>query len=171
VSIIIAKDGTEPVIGEAVAYLERRYGLPAKDIQAVNVYAKAGDPIAITVTLFMQEDDKVTVTCAECDHAVDKHWDETAANPVPVCTGDRFGRVCTCDHSRQLVVQLKGQSLGDFHAPPAMTEVPLSTGQEAFLAANNPPTITTDADRKLIGPPHAHLDAPCTDRCYEVPQP
>lgn len=25
----------------------------------------------------------------------------------------------------------------------------------------------TDADRKLIGPPHAHLDRPCTDACYE----
>ncbi len=22
-------------------------------------------------------------------------------------------------------------------------------------------------DRTLIGPPHAHLDAPCTDACYE----
>lgn len=24
-------------------------------------------------------------------------------------------------------------------------------------------------ERKLIGPPHAHLDAPCTDACYEPP--
>lgn len=24
------------------------------------------------------------------------------------------------------------------------------------------------AERTLIGPPHAHLDAPCTDRCYET---
>lgn len=24
-----------------------------------------------------------------------------------------------------------------------------------------------EPERKLIGPPHAHLDAPCTDKCYE----
>lgn len=26
---------------------------------------------------------------------------------------------------------------------------------------------TIDDNRKLIGPAHAHLDAPCTDKCYE----
>lgn len=34
------------------------------------------------------------------------------------------------------------------------------------------PPIPRPLERKLIGPPHAHLDAPCTDACYEsvVPQ-
>jgi hypothetical protein len=27
------------------------------------------------------------------------------------------------------------------------------------------------AERKLIGPPHVHLDAPCTDACYEPAEP
>lgn len=26
-------------------------------------------------------------------------------------------------------------------------------------------------ERKLIGPAHAHLDAPCTDACYEPAEP
>lgn len=56
-SVIITASGSEPAIGEAIAYLERRYGLPRRDIQAVNVYAKVGDAIAITVTVFMQQEE------------------------------------------------------------------------------------------------------------------
>lgn len=56
-SAIITDSGSEPVIGEAIAYLERRYGLPRQDIQAVNVYARVGDPTTITVTVFMEHEE------------------------------------------------------------------------------------------------------------------
>lgn len=48
-----------------------------------------------------------------------------------------------------------------------------------FVLQFTPLTVTAvreqpaEPERKLIGPPHAHLDAPCTDACYEpvAPQP
>jgi hypothetical protein len=56
-SIKICKDGTEPVIREALQYLERRHGLPGSQIQSVSVYAKVNEPIVITVTLFVQDEE------------------------------------------------------------------------------------------------------------------
>jgi hypothetical protein len=69
--IKICKDGTEPGIREAVDYLERRYGIPAKDMHAVATVAVVGQPIAISVSVFMHEDEAppaevVRVQCPHC---------------------------------------------------------------------------------------------------------
>jgi hypothetical protein len=57
VSIIIAKDGKEVGLREAVDYLERRYGIPSSHMRMVSVTGEVGAPIAITVVVFMQQDE------------------------------------------------------------------------------------------------------------------
>jgi hypothetical protein len=69
--IKICKDGTELGIREAVDYLERRYGIPAEDMRAVAVLGEVGQAIAITVTVFVTEDEAppaevVRVQCPHC---------------------------------------------------------------------------------------------------------
>lgn len=83
-TVKLCRDGKEVGLREAVDYLERRYGIPSGHMRMVSVTGEVGAPIAITVVVFMQQDEP--------------------AKP---------------------------------------------------------------ASRKLIGPVHAHQDAPCTDACYE----
>jgi hypothetical protein len=69
--LAVCKDGSEATITEAVAYLERHYGIPAKDITAVAVEAKVGQPIRITVTLYQQSEPEPEV---HLDHAGSDRW-------------------------------------------------------------------------------------------------
>lgn len=53
-SIVVTRTGQESGIREVMDYLERRYGIPAKDICAVSVQTEVGSPIRITVTVYQQ---------------------------------------------------------------------------------------------------------------------
>lgn len=56
-AIKIVKDGTEAEIVPAMRYLERQYGMPAGHIRSVTVDAEVGTPMAITVTVYVQEEE------------------------------------------------------------------------------------------------------------------
>jgi hypothetical protein len=90
--IKICQSGNEPGVRQALDYLGKRYGIPDGEVRGVSLAAEVGQPIAITVTVLMHEDE-------------------------------------------------------------APAEGPTKDG------------------RKLIGPPHAHLDGACGDACYEPAHP
>lgn len=52
----IVKNGKEPLLREAVAYLERR-GIPASDIVAVRMDAEVNRPLRLSVDLYVSDDD------------------------------------------------------------------------------------------------------------------
>jgi hypothetical protein len=55
-SMVICRTGQEATITEAIAYLERRYRVPAADIRSISVLGEVNEPIQITVTLFQRDE-------------------------------------------------------------------------------------------------------------------
>lgn len=52
----IVRTGRELEIREAFAYLERMYDMPADHIKSLTVIGTVGEPMAITVTVIVQEE-------------------------------------------------------------------------------------------------------------------
>lgn len=59
-SIKIVRTGKELEIQAAMAYLERRYGMPAAHVSAVAVDGRVGSPMKITVTVYVQRENEAT---------------------------------------------------------------------------------------------------------------
>jgi hypothetical protein len=81
----IVQSGSEPIIAEAIAYLER-LGIPRVDIRALTIEAEVGDVITITPTLYVRKERPQlsgSVKCPLCtatsqslsEHMVDYHLD------------------------------------------------------------------------------------------------
>lgn len=110
--------GNEPVLQEALDYLERR-GIPKAHIRSITVDAEIGQPIRIDVSLFMHEEPEPAAEppapCARCGHQAHLHWDETQGVTGSYCTGDSYYTgtpgPCLCNRSRQLVTSLDGEDL------------------------------------------------------------
>lgn len=116
-SLVICQSGKEPGVRDAIDYLMRRYGIPAKEIRAVGVDTEVGSPIRITVTVYQQVEPGFTaepaVSCVRCLHQAHLHWDEDRPNQEPRCVGSGPGRACPCDRSCQLVNKLDGKDVGE----------------------------------------------------------
>jgi hypothetical protein len=54
---LICEKGDETGIREAVEYVSRRYGIPPSDIVAVNTYGRVGEPVQVTLTLFVHAEE------------------------------------------------------------------------------------------------------------------
>lgn len=116
-SIVITRTGQEPGIREAMDYLERRYGIPARDIRAVTLTTEVGQPVQITVTVYQQVEEGFTaepyaVLCVQCGHQDFLHWDETPGSGHEArCVGPGPGRACPCNRSSQVVTLLAGEDI------------------------------------------------------------
>lgn len=53
-TIKIVKNGKELGIGEAMAYLTRRHGIPDTDVRMLAVEGEVGQPLLITVQVYAQ---------------------------------------------------------------------------------------------------------------------
>lgn len=116
--------GNEPILQEALDYLERR-GIPKAHIRSITVDAEIGRPVMIDVSLFMHEEPEPAAEppapCARCGHQAHLHWDETPGAAGSYYTGGSYCTgvpgPCLCNRSRQLVSMLAGGDLDDQGQP------------------------------------------------------
>lgn len=55
-TVKIVRDGKELGIREIVDYLERHYGIPSADMRSVSVVGEVGEPVLVTVSVYMQNE-------------------------------------------------------------------------------------------------------------------
>jgi hypothetical protein len=200
-SLILVKDGNEPMVHEAMAYVES-LGIPAAQIRRITVDAKVGQPLVVGLELFVPEegaeperkgflfgadvhggssDGYGSVSVEDCrwpDERCHGHWRGPGIEPQK----SHYGAPDDNDSDESAAARTGWPENGcprtgcqKFHSGVPHTHHSADdvacSGEREGICSGGPahhPDCPSAQPRKLIGPPHAHLDAPCTDACYEA---